>query len=102
MPVYKDFHRSETTVEIQRGDDGFDAVRQQGRLFAAPASFFSAPQPQEASQIDRSGHLRQMASAHQAGTEAGPLAFVKIGKTAEEDLGDYQAQDRVSQKLQLL
>jgi len=43
-----------------------------------------------------------MAPAHEAGPEAGPLPFVKIRKTTEQDLCHYQAQNRVSQKLQLL
>jgi hypothetical protein len=81
--VDEDFDRSKASVEIQRGDDGLDAVGQQRRLFPSPASFFSPPKPQEASEIDCSGHLRQVAPAHQAGPKTGPLPFVKIGKTTE-------------------
>ena len=102
MLVDKGLDRSQTTVQIQRGDDGLDAVRQQGRLLPPSASFLSSPQPQITSQVERRGHLRQMAPADQAGAEAGPLSFMKIGKTTEEDFCHHQAQNRVSQKLQLL
>ena len=43
-----------------------------------------------------------MAAAHQAGPETGPLSFMKIGEAVEEDFCDDEAQNRVSQKLQLL
>ena len=43
-----------------------------------------------------------MAPAYQAGAEARPLPFMQIGKTAKENLCHNQAQNRVSQKLQLL
>ena len=43
-----------------------------------------------------------MTPADQAGAQARPLPFMKIGKTAEENLCHHQAQNRVSQKLQLL
>ena len=43
-----------------------------------------------------------MAPADQAGAQARPLPFMEIGKTTEEDLRYYQAQNCVPEKLQLL
>src|ERR1700677_2729003 len=102
MLVDEGLQRNQATIQIQRGNHSLDAVGQQGKLLPAHDTSLSPPQPQVTSQVEYRSHLRQVAPADQAGTEACPLAFVEIGKTTEENLGDDQAQNCVSQELQLL
>ncbi len=58
MLVDKGLDRSKAAVQVKRGDNGFDAVRQQGRLLPPAAPFFSPAQAQITSQVKRRGHLR--------------------------------------------
>jgi hypothetical protein len=92
----------EASVEIEGGDDGFESVRQERGFFAAAGLFFATPEAQEGAEIDAGGYLAEMTAADERGAEAGEFALAGGWEAAEESFGDGEAEDSVSDELELL
>jgi hypothetical protein len=89
----------EPSIEIERGDDGFDSVGKEGRLLSASALLFSAPEEKKIAEGDAGSHLSEMSAANERGAEAGEFALARAGKTAEQGLSHSKAQNSVAKKL---
>ena len=65
----------EASVEIERGDDGFEGVGEERRLFAAAALLFATAEAEERAEIDAVSDFAEMTAADEGGAEAGEFAF---------------------------
>jgi hypothetical protein len=92
----------EATVEIESGDDGFESVGEDRGFFAAAALLFSAAEEEMGAEVDAGGDVCQVAAADEGGAETGEFALAGVWEAAEESFGDGEAEDGVSDKLELL
>ncbi len=91
-----------TTVEVQRGNDGFKGICEERRLFASATAIFPATQSKMDAKVQRNGHGSKVCAADNRRTKTGQIPFACGGKAAEELLCHDKAQDGIPKKLQLL
>jgi hypothetical protein len=102
MPLDEGAGGGEAAVKIERGDDGFEGVSEQGWLLAAATLLFSATEEKEVSQADAGGHIAEVVAADERGAEAGEFSFSGGREATEERFGDGETEDGVADELQLL
>jgi hypothetical protein len=90
----------EACVEMDSSDDGFDRVGKDGIAAVATALHLARPQFQAFAQFQPARQLRERRFAHQAGPRAGQGAFVGLGPTLVERLGDDQVDQGITEELQ--
>ena len=101
-PVDDSTCRSQTTIQINRSEQGFGCIGQDRRAVAATGGSLAAAHPDMYAQIDLAGNLGQPGSTNQKGFHLGQIAFGPIGEFPEEGFIDHQPENRIPEKLQPL
>ena len=89
-------------IQINRCQNCFESIDEQGRLAAAAALFFTASETQIVAQFQLLRHLNQMPFADQMSPQFREFALTKMRKTMEEFFASHQRQDGIAKKLELL
>ena len=89
-----------TSIQIDRANDRFQCVGQDGGALAAARAHFAVTQPQKRRQPQIDGQLVQGFLAHQVGAYAGQIALGQGLQLRVQKVRDRQAEHRIAQKLQ--
>jgi hypothetical protein len=65
----------ESSIEVERGYDGFESVGEESGLLAAAALLFPAAETEMRAEADGGGDFAEMTAADERGAEAGEFAF---------------------------
>src|SRR5208337_2240246 len=93
-------NRMESAVEIHRGDDGFEGVREQSRFVAASGFLFAAPQPQMLAKLQSSRSILERVRVYDARAAFGELAFAPFGVVQQQVFAGEEFQHGVAQEFQ--
>src|SRR6266849_1054970 len=100
-PQNKVARRRPSAIEIQCSQDRFQRVHQQSGFIAAAALLFAAAQAQIVADLELLGHAQQVPLPNQMRAQFRKMSFVKSREATEQRLGSNQAQDGISQELEL-
>ncbi len=92
----------QAAVQINRRQNRFERVHQQGGLTTASTFFLAAPQPQIVTKFQLLRHANQMPLADQVRPQLRKLTFAKMWEALKEFFAGHQRQHRIAQKLELL
>lgn len=91
-----------TAIEIERGDNSFESVGEQGGLLTATALLLAPAQAEHGTEADTQGDASKMAAADKGGAQAGEFTLAGVREAAVEALGDSQSQNSIADELKLL
>src|SRR5262249_54700739 len=92
----------EPRIQVQRADDGLEAVREDRLLVAAGAPLLRATEPHQLAQAELARALSQAAPVHQRRARAREIAFGPARLALEQQRRDRQPEHRVAEELEAL
>src|SRR5580700_5198823 len=102
QPLDQTLGRRIAAVEIDRADQRFADVGQDGRALAAASIGLRRAELDRSTELDGDGDLGAGLLAHQIGEPARQLAFVGFGEGAEQHVGNHQAEHMIAEELEPL
>ena len=102
LRVDEPFRRRQAAVEIDGRHDRLERIRNQRRLFAAPAPFLAASKQEILPEPERGAQPCQRRCGHENGLGLRLAPLVIVGELVEQPVGDDQVEHRIAEELHRL
>ena len=89
-----------TAVEVDGREERLQGIGQDGTALLSPAAKFTRSQPKIISEAQFTCNFGERVPLHQSGTQPAQLAFVGLGETAEQSLGNNGTEYGVPEELE--